>query len=28
VYGGIGALTATGLWARWFPDLSKADRLE
>ena len=28
VYGGIGALTATGLWARWFPDLRKADRLE
>ena len=28
VYGGIGALTATSLWARWFPDLRKADRLE
>jgi len=28
VYGGIGALTATGLWARWFPALRKADRLE
>ena len=28
VYGGIGALAATGLWARWFPDLRKADRLE
>ena len=28
VYGGLGALTATGLWARWFPDLRKADRLE
>ncbi len=28
VYGGIGALTATGLWARLFPDLRKADRLE
>lgn len=28
VFGGIGALTATGLWARWFPDLRKADRLE
>jgi MFS family permease len=28
VYGGLGALAATGLWARWFPDLRKADRLE
>lgn len=28
VYGGVGALAATGLWARWFPDLRKADRLE
>ena len=28
VFGGVGALTATGLWARWFPDLRKADRLE
>lgn len=28
VFGGIGALTATGLWARWFPALRKADRLE
>ena len=28
VYGGIGALAATGLWARWFPALRKADRLE
>lgn len=28
VYGGLGALTATGLWARWFPDLRKADRLQ
>ena len=28
VYGGIGALAATGLWARWFPDLRRADRLE
>ncbi|HWQ85136.1 MFS transporter [Brevundimonas sp.] len=27
VFGGVGALTATGLWARWFPDLRKADRL-
>ena len=28
VYGGIAALGATGLWARWFPDLRKADRLD
>ena len=28
VYGGLGALAATGIWARWFPDLRKADRLE
>ena len=28
VYGGIGALAATGLWARWFPDLRRADRLD
>ena len=27
-FGGVGALTATGLWARWFPALRKADRLE
>jgi len=27
VFGGIGALVATGLWAKWFPDLRKADRL-
>ncbi len=27
VFGGIGALVATGLWARLFPDLRKADRL-
>ncbi len=27
VFGGIGALTATGVWARLFPDLRKADRL-
>lgn len=27
VFGGFGALAATGLWARWFPDLRKADRL-
>ena len=28
VFGGIGALTATGLWAKLFPTLRKADRLE
>lgn len=28
VFGGIGALAATGLWALWFPGLRKADRLE
>ncbi|WP_332661127.1 MFS transporter [Brevundimonas sp.] len=28
VFGGIGALTATGLWAKLFPDLRKADRLD
>jgi MFS family permease len=27
VFGGVGALIVTGLWARWFPDLRKADRL-
>jgi len=27
VFGGVGALTATGLWARLFPDLRKADKL-
>ena len=28
VYGGLGALVVTGLWARLFPALRKADRLE
>ncbi|AWM76873.1 MFS transporter [Phenylobacterium parvum] len=28
VFGGVGAVLATGLWARLFPDLRKADRLE
>jgi MFS family permease len=28
VFGGIGALVATGLWAVWFPGLRRADRLE
>jgi MFS family permease len=27
VFGGVGSLVATGLWAAWFPDLRKADRL-
>ncbi len=27
VFGGVGALIATGLWARLFPDLRKADKL-
>lgn len=27
VFGGLGALAATGLWARAFPELRKADRL-
>jgi len=27
VYGGWGALIVTGLWAKLFPDLRKADRL-
>jgi MFS family permease len=27
VFGGVGALMATGLWAIWFPSLRKADRL-
>jgi MFS family permease len=28
VFGGLGALVATGLWAVWFPGLRRADRLE
>lgn len=28
VFGGVGALLVTGLWARLFPDLRRADRLE
>ena len=28
VFGGFGALAATGLWAKMFPSLRKADRLE
>jgi MFS family permease len=27
VFGGVGSLMATGLWAWWFPTLRKADRL-
>jgi MFS family permease len=28
VFGGVGALMVTGLWAKLFPDLRRADRLE
>ena len=28
IFGGVGALMVTGLWARLFPDLRRADRLE
>ena len=28
LFGGFGALAVTALWARWFPDLRRADRLE
>jgi MFS family permease len=28
VFGGVGTLVVTGLWARLFPDLRKADRLD
>ena len=28
VFGGVGALAITGLWARLFPDLRRADRLD
>jgi hypothetical protein len=28
VFGGVGAIIVTGLWARLFPDLRRADRLE
>ena len=27
VFGGVGAVVATGLWAWWFPSLRKADKL-
>jgi hypothetical protein len=28
VFGGVGAMTVTAIWARLFPDLRRADRLE
>ncbi|WP_235562646.1 MFS transporter [Brevundimonas sp. Root1423] len=28
VFGGVGALASTGIWAKLFPDLRKADRLD
>ncbi|HEY0053357.1 MAG TPA: hypothetical protein VGB49_08095, partial [Caulobacteraceae bacterium] len=28
IFGGFGALAATGVWARLFPGLRKADRLD
>jgi len=28
VFGGVGALIVTGAWAKMFPELRKADRLE
>lgn len=28
LFGGVGALAVTAAWARWFPDLRRADRLE
>jgi len=28
VFGGVGAIIVTGVWARWFPALREADRLE
>ena len=28
VFGGVGAIMVTGLWAKLFPDLRRADRLE
>jgi MFS family permease len=28
IFGGVGALVVTGVWAKLFPDLRKADRLE
>lgn len=28
IFGAIGTLVVTGLWARWFPDLRRADRLD
>ncbi|MES2340848.1 MAG: hypothetical protein V4597_04170, partial [Pseudomonadota bacterium] len=28
IFGGIGTMIVTGLWAKWFPDLRRADRLD
>jgi MFS family permease len=28
VFGGIGTIVVTGLWAKWFPELRRADRLD
>lgn len=28
IFGGVGTLVVTGLWARWFPELRDADRLD
>ncbi|HQY43393.1 MAG TPA: MFS transporter [Paracoccaceae bacterium] len=28
IFGGIGTIIVTGLWAKWFPDLRRADRLD
>lgn len=28
IFGGIGTIVVTGLWAKWFPDLRRADRLD
>jgi MFS family permease len=28
VFGGIGTIIVTGLWAKWFPELRRADRLD
>lgn len=28
IFGGIGTLVVTGLWAKWFPQLRRADRLD
>ncbi len=28
MFGGVGAVMVTGIWAKLFPDLRRADRLE